>query len=137
MAIIPFPDDTDPIDRILPRLRGVKPTTNGYLALCPSHHDERPSLSLRRGNNGVALMNCFAGCQFGSILRALGLPESAAFTDDRPPPKPRRSAGPSRFVAEYPYQEADGTVLFEIVRKEPKAFLARRPDGKGGYHWNR
>jgi len=39
-------------------------------------------------------------------------------------------------VATYPYTDENGTVLFEVVRFEPKDFRQRRPDGRGGWIWN-
>jgi hypothetical protein len=36
----------------------------------------------------------------------------------------------------YPYRDAAGALLYEIVRKPGKEFRARRPDGNGGYHPN-
>ena len=46
------------------------------------------------------------------------------------------AAGPSRVVATYPYHDEAGELLFEVVRREPKDFRQRRPDGAGGYVWN-
>ncbi len=37
--------------------------------------------------------------------------------------------------ARYPYTAADGQLLFEVVRLEPKSFRQRRPDGAGGWFW--
>jgi RecA-family ATPase/5S rRNA maturation endonuclease (ribonuclease M5) len=37
--------------------------------------------------------------------------------------------GPSHVVCRYSYTDADGTLLYEIERLEPKSFRARRPDG--------
>jgi hypothetical protein len=39
-------------------------------------------------------------------------------------------------VATYPYTDAAGTLLYEVVRLEPKSFRQRRPDGKGGWIWS-
>src|SRR5262249_43563657 len=40
-----------------------------------------------------------------------------------------------REIEAYDYQDADGTVLSQNVRFEPKDFRQRRPDGKGGWIW--
>ncbi|WP_225783682.1 toprim domain-containing protein [Xenophilus sp. Marseille-Q4582] len=37
----------------------------------------------------------------------------------------------SKIVATYDYRAEDGTVLFQVVRMEPKTFRQRRPDGDG------
>ena len=50
---------------------------------------------------------------------------------------PRESATRgSRIVAKYDYQAPDGTLLYQVVREDPKRFPQRRPDGKGGWVWN-
>ena len=41
----------------------------------------------------------------------------------------------SRVVCAYPYSDEGGTLLYEVVRLEPKSFRQRRPDGNGGWIW--
>jgi len=36
-------------------------------------------------------------------------------------------------VATYNYTDAEGHLLYQVVRKEPKGFFHRQPDGKGGW----
>lgn len=36
----------------------------------------------------------------------------------------------------YPYVDGAGELVFEVVGREPKKFLQRRPDGQGGYLWS-
>lgn len=55
------------------------------------------------------------------------------FPDFAGQPEP---AGSHRTVATYPYHDEAGTLLFEVVRREPKDFRQRRPDGAGGYVWS-
>lgn len=43
--------------------------------------------------------------------------------------------GERRIVAVYPYHDEDGSLLYEVVRFEPKGFAQRRPDGNGGRVW--
>ena len=38
-------------------------------------------------------------------------------------------------VATYDYTDADGKLLYQVVRYEPKDFRQRRPDGNGGWTW--
>jgi hypothetical protein len=47
-----------------------------------------------------------------------------------------RDDTPGRMVAAYDYRPASGVLLYQSVRKEPKDFLRRRPDGHGGWIWN-
>lgn len=43
--------------------------------------------------------------------------------------------GERRIVATYPYYDEGGSLLYEVVRFEPKSFAQRRPDGNGGFTW--
>ena len=38
-------------------------------------------------------------------------------------------------VATYNYTDADGTLLFQVLRLDPKGFRQRKPDGNGGWKW--
>lgn len=38
-------------------------------------------------------------------------------------------------AATYDYHAADGSFVYQVVRKIPKKFLQRRPDGAGGWIW--
>jgi RecA-family ATPase len=40
-----------------------------------------------------------------------------------------------RVVATYDYTDADGTLLYQVLRLEPKSFRQRLPDGNGGWIW--
>jgi putative DNA primase/helicase len=42
-----------------------------------------------------------------------------------------------RVVAAYDYRDANGELLYQVVRYEPKRFNQRRPDGKGGWIWSK
>ncbi|MDK3021721.1 VapE family protein [Cupriavidus taiwanensis] len=39
-------------------------------------------------------------------------------------------------VAAYDYYDADGVLLFQVCRLDPKDFRQRRPDGNGGWSWS-
>lgn len=58
------------LDAVLGVLRGVRRCGHGWVALCPAHDDQVPSLSVGDGG-GRPLLHCFAGCTFGEILAAL------------------------------------------------------------------
>lgn len=80
-----------PTETVLGRLREVKRTGfKSWVALCPSHDDARPSLSIRENGDGKLLLHCFAGCDVQSIVRSLGVEMSDLF-----PSGPRRT-GSSR-----------------------------------------
>jgi hypothetical protein len=42
-----------------------------------------------------------------------------------------------RVVVTYDYTDQDGTLLYQVLRYEPKGFRQRRPDGAGGWMWKR
>lgn len=72
--------------------------------------------------------------------RGLAKPDALQWLRDHDHlPKREPAAAPAqarRQVAAYTYTTADGEVLFEVVRFEPKEFRQRRPDGTGGWAWN-
>lgn len=47
-----------------------------------------------------------------------------------------RPRQPSSVQAEYDYRDAKGQLVHQTVRRFPKQFLQRRPDGSGGWIWN-
>lgn len=120
-----------PLDSVLSLLEEVKPLPNGqYLALCPAHDDHKPSLSVGLGEDGRVLFHCHAGCQPQEVVDAMGLVWSDLFSDDGQEKQGRH------IVDRYPYHDAAGDLLFEVVRYEPKDFRVRRSVGKNGWHWN-
>jgi len=75
---------TDPVALILSRLHAVKPTgPHQWSALCPAHGDRRPSLSIAKGEAGIALMHCHAGCPTPAVLAALKLDLASLFPQNR------------------------------------------------------
>jgi len=42
-----------------------------------------------------------------------------------------------KIVATYDYTDENGTLLYQVARLEPKSFRHRRPDGKGGWIWQK
>ena len=64
----------DPVDCILARLEKVIPKgQNKWAACCPAHSDKTPSLSIARGDDGRALLKCWAGCSAADVVDAMGL----------------------------------------------------------------
>lgn len=64
-------DSTVLIDSLLDALDSVSPSGNGWVACCPAHDDQHPSLSVTEGDDGKPLLKCHAGCSYGAILNAL------------------------------------------------------------------
>jgi RecA-family ATPase len=47
----------------------------------------------------------------------------------------RDSKPKGKIVETYNYTDADGALLYQVLRLEPKSFRQRRPDGNGGWIW--
>jgi len=113
-------------------LRNAKKNGNGWVAQCPAHEDQKPSLSITEGADGRVLLKCFADCSFDDVCTALRIdsrslgPTNAAF----------RSAPEKSEVATYDYLDENRNLLFQVVRYDPKSFTQRRPNGKGDWAWN-
>ncbi len=119
------------VQDILSRLSKVKGAgRNAWSALCPAHEDKKPSLSVGVGDDGKVLLHCHAGCELGDIAAAIGLQESDLF------PQQAASSTSPHVVDTYDYTDAEGKLLYQVLRKSDKTFVQRRPDGSGGWIWN-
>ena len=114
-------------ERILPLLKHVRPSGNGWSALCPAHDDHDNSLSVAPGEDGRALVKCHAGCTSEAVLDPLGMKMRDLFSG------PGTSPLPSHIAATYDYLALDGSLAYQVVRRSPKGFHMRRPDGSGGW----
>lgn len=93
---------------LLSRLDGARRSGNGWTARCPGHEDQHNSLSLAEDEDTL-LLHCFAGCDIGDVLAALGLSVSDLFPGRRnghtpapaasPTPAPRTGRAPRGLVA--------------------------------------
>ena len=115
------------LEEFLSRLEGVKGSSGNHIAKCPAHDDNHQSLSVAQGNKGGIVLTCHAGCDTPRIMAALGL----KMTDLAPDGK---SIEIERI---YDYHSADGKLLYQKIRRVDKSFTQRRPDGRGGWIWNR
>ena len=115
------------VEALLALLQGVRRNGSGWKALCPAHADKNPSLSIDVRNDKI-LVHCHAECSQEAVLAALGIEARELFLE----------AGDSKAwaVAEYPYTDEHGALLFQVVRLEPKSFRQRRPDRQGCWIWN-
>ncbi len=99
---------------------------------CPRHEDSTPSAWMRGGTWG-----CHA-CKFTESIATLaplvGVELRGAGPDDA-----AGGAGHGDVAGTFDYVDADGRLLFQVVRREPagepKRFVQRRPDGRGGWEW--
>ncbi len=102
----------DPLSVVLARLDHVRPAGAGYSARCPAHEDRISSLTVSPGDSAAVVLYCHAGCSPESVTAAIGLTVADL-------------TGAPRIVAEYPYHDADGAVLFVVERWMPKDFRVR------------
>src|SRR5579884_1261025 len=118
---------------ILRRLQDVKVNNDGWMAKCPAHDDQNPSLSVKHCDNGRTLLCCYAGCQVEDICAAIGITTKDLFDGGSQPVKKEK-----RIDKIYCYHDADRTELFQVVRYEPKDFRQRRadPNHPGEFIWN-
>ena len=65
-------DPSGAVARVLARLRDVKSGASGRTGLCPAHEDKENSLSVEEGEDGRALVTCFAGIDPDALVLAGG-----------------------------------------------------------------
>jgi hypothetical protein len=73
------------VDRVVDQLQraGKRMEWRGtyWMAQCPAHPDAEPSLSIREGERGEALLYCFAGCDTREVSRYLGMEMGELFAE--------------------------------------------------------
>ena len=121
------------ISEFLSCFQRVKKNGKEWMAQCPAHDDGTNSLEITNGNEGRILLHCLAGCEPTEILSKINLKFSDLFiSPSSHPPLPKKT----KIIATYPYHATNGTLLYQVVRMEPKDFRQRRPDGSGGWIWD-
>lgn len=97
-----------------------------YMARCPAHEDSRASLSFQLSENDSKkiVYNCFTGCDFERDLLSALKSKGVVFPTKEDETK------------YYNYFNENGELVFQKVRRFPKDFRQRRPDGSGGWHWD-
>jgi hypothetical protein len=68
------------IQKVLNLLEGVTTSGGEFKALCPSHDDSSPSLTIRE-RDGQILLHCHAGCKILDIMSSINLEWKDLFTD--------------------------------------------------------
>lgn len=101
--------------RLLERLDGVRVSGQGrWLARCPAHQDRRASLSILEKDDSRVLINCFACCEPGDVMGALGLTLADLF--DKPL---GHALGPVRDRGHYHAQRE----ALELLRNEARLLV--------------
>ena len=100
---------------------GAKRNGGGWVARCPVHNDENPSLSLTDAAGGKVLWHCFAGCAKEAVTEALLARDLIG----------GNGTVPARTVR-HEYWTAEGELKLTVVRKlGPNGKTKRKPGGKG------
>lgn len=112
------PGGRNPFELVLSKLPDARPVAGSsqkaWKARCPAHADRNPSLSVTLGDQGGALIHCYAGCTPESIVAALGL-TMADLMPPRDDPAPR-GAGPAPLNPGAVYATSDEAVA-ELERR--------------------
>lgn len=115
----------------------------GQVTHCPgpshANGDRNPSLGVTE-KDGKVLVTCYGTCGQDDVIAAL----QARDLWPRREAVPDRNQDAMRVVATYDYHNPDGSLAFQVIRKEGhaggerrKSFSQRRPDGRGGWIWKK
>jgi len=136
-------------ERVLAALEGVRPSGDGWVALCPAHDDHNPSLSITPADDRV-LLHCHAECKTTDVLAGAGLQPHHLFDH------PHAGGGggmqvesdgetellPRSFTDSYNYTSPTSVLFFQVLRgrdaQGKKTFRQRRPDRENpdGWTWS-
>jgi len=94
-----------------------------YIARCPAHNDTKPSLTLSQNGDRI-LMHCFAGCEFNSIVGALGYQQSDFYEDRKRSKSEKNDWG--EIVELYDY---DHSIVHARTSKKKFPWGRRTPTG--------
>lgn len=123
----------------LAKFEGVRQTGGGWIARCPAHGDDNPSLSIARGEDGRWLVHCHVGCSAEAVVTAVGLKMADLMpSNDRPQRTIKGRWG--RWVCDYVYTDAQGAVLYKSSRyvkdDGKKTFIIKVPDPEAKFGWS-
>jgi hypothetical protein len=127
---------------LLPKLENVKLSAGSWMARCPApeHEDRKASLHISRGTKHPIVLTCHAGCERDQILGAVGLTWDDLCSPREETQQQRQGEwtrhGPA--LAVYDYTDANGKLLFQVLRTAGKQFPQRVPDEsrKTGWRWS-
>ena len=106
-------------------------SSGDFKGTCPSHDDRTASLSIGLTDDKI-LLNCYAGCDFNTIVRSLNIDDKDLFVKDaqESSDEKKKAAGGDfkalrkkskikyKEVERYRYELYDGTPLFVVIRQE-------------------
>lgn len=123
--------------------RPVRRSGGGYMVSCPAHGgatgDTNPSLEISVGHSQPVILNCHAGCTTDEVLAASNLTWDQISAPRDESPSAGREWMPNDLVHQetYRYVDAQGELVWEVLRSTNKQFLQRHPDPSGprGWRW--
>ena len=126
-------------ERYLPQIK--KERGNQHKAKCPFHDDKEPSLSI---NSSTGQFNCFGCDRKGDIFNFYAEQHNLDIRLDFPKILTsiandfgiEEKHNKMNIVKTYDYTDAEGQLLYQQVRIEPKDFRVRRPNGNGDWIWD-
>lgn len=122
----------------LSRFEGVQQSGGGWVAKCPAHGDDNPSLSIARGEDGRWLVHCHAGCSAEAVVSAVGLKMCDLMPANEKPSRTIKGRW-GDWVCDYVYTDAAGATLYKSSRyvKEDgkKTFIIKVPDPSAKFGW--
>jgi hypothetical protein len=118
-------------DVLLSRLDRVRRTGRGrWTARCPAHNDRGPSLSIRELDDGRTLLHCFAGCDAGAIVVALGMELSDLFpargSDDKRRARERLPFSAIDALRLVGHEVDEAALLIAVTSRTPEQLTAER-----------
>ena len=126
------------IHDFLARLEGVQESGGGWVARCPAHGDDNPSLSIARGEDGRILIHCHAGCTAEQVVASLNLKMADLMPANSKPSRTIKGRW-GRWVCDYIYTDESGKVLYKSCRyvkdDGKKTFIIKVPDPGAKFGW--
>ena len=114
------------INNMLSKLNKVRKSGKDYMACCPAHDDQSPSLSISETADGKILLHCFAGCDVAEVLSAMGVEMADLF------PEPLKAEYGKKRKRVY----FDKDTVFKIIEKDLLVFVLVANDLMNGYPIN-
>jgi hypothetical protein len=121
-----------PIDRILEQLKDTRAHNGYFKALCPAHDDREPSLSVSEGEDGRALIKCFAGCAFEDIVTAIGLEMKDLFAEDNGGRGERVNPPCNDATVQHPPKKPHENAQNTVARSDATPDNSATPDRRDG-----
>ncbi len=101
------------LNEILDRLDKVKKAGKNYVACCPVHQDNNPSMSISEQGTRILIYCHACGAKGSEVVQAVGLSGSALFNDE-----PQKTGGNSYFSKDQREQAKEDAYFIEIYDNE-------------------